>query len=49
MLRDYSARIIFLSTLDQLKKFRSIKEQTPVEKCIVMDYVGLARASPCRG
>ena len=46
MLRDSGARIIFLSTIDQLKKFRSIKEQTAVEKCIVMDYVGVTEAIP---
>ena len=46
MLRDSGARIIFLSTLDQLKKFRSIREQTAVEKCIVMDYVGVSEAIP---
>ena len=46
MLRDSGARIIFLSTLDQLKKFRSIKEQTAVEKCIVMDYVGVGESVP---
>jgi long-chain acyl-CoA synthetase len=46
MLRDSGARIIFLSTIDQLKKFRSIKEQTAVEKCIVMDYVGVTEAVP---
>jgi long-chain acyl-CoA synthetase len=46
MLRDSGARIIFLSTIDQLKKFRSIKEQTAVEKCVVMDYVGVTEALP---
>ncbi len=46
MLRDSGARIIFLSTIDQLKKFRSIKEQTAIEKCIVMDYVGVTEAVP---
>ena len=46
MLRDSGARVIFLSTLDQLKKFRSVKEQTAVEKCIVMDYVGVTEAMP---
>ena len=46
MLRDSGARVIFLSTLDQLKKFRSVKEQTAVEKCIVMDYVGVTEAVP---
>ena len=46
MLRDSGARIIFLSTIDQLKKFRSVKEQTAVEKSIVMDYVGVTEAVP---
>jgi len=46
MLRDSGARVVFLSTLDQFKKFRSIKEQTAVEKCIVMDYVGVTEAVP---
>ena len=46
MLRDSGARVIFLSTLDQLKKFRSVKEQTAVEQSIVMDYVGVSEAVP---
>ena len=46
MLRDSGARIIFLSTIDQLKKFRSIKDQTTVEKSVVMDYVGVTEAVP---
>jgi len=46
MLRDSGARAIFLSTLDQLKKFRAIKEQTAVERCIVMEYIGVSEGIP---
>jgi len=46
MLRDSGARVIFVSTLDQNKKFRSIREQTAVEKCVIMDYVGVNEAFP---
>src|SRR6266852_2581115 len=39
ILRDSGARVIFLSTEIQLQKVLSIREQTPVEKVVVMDVV----------
>jgi long-chain acyl-CoA synthetase len=39
ILRDSGARVIFLSTEIQLQKLLSIREQTPVEKIVVMDAV----------
>src|SRR5216684_5787448 len=39
ILRDSGARVIFLSTEIQLQKVLSIREQTPVEKVVVMDAV----------
>ena len=46
ILRDSGARALFLSTADQLKKFLAIKDQTQVEKVIIMDYVGITEALP---
>ena len=39
ILRDSGARVIFVSTEIQLQKVLSIREQTPVEKIVVMDAV----------
>ena len=46
ILRDSGARALFLSTADQLKKFLAIKDQTQVEKVVIMDYVGITEALP---
>ena len=46
ILRDSGARVLFLSTADQLKKFLAIKDQTQVEKVVIMDYVGITEALP---
>ena len=39
ILRDSGARVIFVSTENQLQKVLSIRDQTPVEKIVVMDAV----------
>ncbi len=46
LLKDSGARVIFLSTADQLKKFLEIRHETPVEKGVIMDYVGITEAIP---
>ena len=46
ILKDSGARVIFLSTAQQLKKFLTIKDQTSVEKAVIMDYVGITEAVP---
>ena len=48
ILRDSGARVLFLSTIEQLRKFESIKEQTAVEKVVMMDDVADANAIPMR-
>jgi long-chain acyl-CoA synthetase len=40
ILRDCGARVIFLSTIEQLKKIQSIRQQTALEKIVVMDRAG---------
>src|SRR5215470_16583752 len=42
ILRDSGARVIFVSTLEQLKKIQSIQRDTAVEKIVAMDYAGPA-------
>lgn len=39
LLRDAGVRIIFLSTLEQLNKVKSIRDQTPLEQIVLMDEV----------
>jgi long-chain acyl-CoA synthetase len=46
LLKDSGAKVIFLSTADQLKKFLEIRDQTQVEKAVIMDYVGITEAIP---
>jgi long-chain acyl-CoA synthetase len=46
MLRDSGARIAFVSTVDQFKKVLSIREQTALEKIVVMEYSGLPDGVP---
>ena len=48
ILRDSEAKIVFVSTVDQLKKVNSIKEQTAVEKIVVMDSLASADAVPMK-
>ncbi len=45
ILRDSGARVIFLSTAEQLKKFMAIKDQTRVEQAVVMDYIGITEGT----
>lgn len=40
ILRDSGARVIFLSTLEQLKKVQQIRHETQLEKIVVMDQTG---------
>lgn len=44
MLRDSGARVVFVSTAQQLRKILNIVEQTPIEKIVVMDGVETAHA-----
>jgi long-chain acyl-CoA synthetase len=46
MLKDSGARVIFVSTADQLKKVLSIKGRTSLEKIVVMDYIGITEGIP---
>lgn len=46
ILKDSGARVIFLSTAAQLQKFLAAKEQTGVEKAVIMDETGTADAIP---
>jgi long-chain acyl-CoA synthetase len=42
ILRDSGARVIFLSTVEQLKKVQQIRHETQIEKIVVMDQTGEA-------
>lgn len=44
LLNDSGARVIFLSTEKQLEKVLAVREQTPVERVVVMDAVETAHA-----
>ncbi len=44
ILRDASARVVFVSSEKQLKKVLAVLDQTPVERIVVMDAVETARA-----
>ncbi|MGI9101501.1 MAG: AMP-dependent synthetase/ligase [Terriglobales bacterium] len=46
MLVDSGARIVFVSTVDQLKKIQQIKAETKLEKIVVFDYIGTPDAVP---
>ncbi len=46
ILKDSGARVLFLSTAEQLQKFLAIRHQTAVEKVVIMDYVGITEAIP---
>src|SRR5215813_9926181 len=39
LLKDSGARVIFVSTLEQLRKVQSIQAQTALEKVVVMDDI----------
>jgi long-chain acyl-CoA synthetase len=46
MLRDSGARVIFVSTVEQLQKVQAIRLQTALEKIVVMDYIGVPEGIP---
>ncbi len=46
ILRDSGAKVIFVSTIEQMKKIDAIKDQTHLEQVVVMDYVGVPDAVP---
>ncbi len=46
MLRDSGARVIFVSTVEQVKKVMAIKSETAIEKIVVMDYIGIPEGIP---
>ncbi|MGZ4814043.1 MAG: AMP-dependent synthetase/ligase [Terriglobales bacterium] len=46
LLQDAGVKILFLSTVDQLKKFRQVQAQTSVEKVVIMDDVPDSDAIP---
>jgi long-chain acyl-CoA synthetase len=46
LLRHSGARLIFLSTLEQLRKVQSIQSQTSIEKIVVMDDVAEINVIP---
>ena len=46
LLRDSGARILFVSTPDQLRKLQAISDQCDVEKIVVMDYIGAPTCIP---
>jgi long-chain acyl-CoA synthetase len=46
VLKDSGARVAFVSTVDQFKKVLCINNETPLEKVVVMDYVGVPDGIP---
>jgi long-chain acyl-CoA synthetase len=46
VLKDSGARVIFVSTVEHLKRVLAIKSQTELEKVVVMDYVGIPEGIP---
>jgi len=44
ILQDSGSRVVFVSSEQQLRKVEATRAQTPVEKIVVMDPVGTARA-----
>ena len=46
LLRHSGARVVFVSSLEQLKKVQSIQSQTSVEKIVIMDDVSEINAIP---
>ena len=46
IIRDSGAKVIFVSTIEQMKKIEAIKDQTRLEQIVVMDYVGVPDAVP---
>src|SRR5258708_32015238 len=48
LLQNSGARIVFVSTLEQLRKVQSIQTKTSLEKIVVMDDVGEINVVPMR-
>jgi len=48
LLTDAGVKVLFLSTIEQLKKFREIESRTPVQKVVIMDDVPDSSAVPMR-
>ncbi|MBV9609930.1 MAG: AMP-binding protein, partial [Acidobacteria bacterium] len=46
ILQDSGVRLAFVSTVEQLKKVRAIKDRTAIEKVVVMDDVASPDATP---
>src|SRR3981081_4526317 len=46
LLQNSRARVIFVSTLEQLRKVQSIQAQTSLEKIVVMDDVNEVKVLP---
>ncbi len=46
VLKDSGARVIFVSTVEHLKRVLAFKPQTALEKVVVMDYVGIPEGIP---
>ena len=46
LLQNSGARVIFVSTLEQLRKVQSIRTQTSLEKVVVMDDIGEINVIP---
>ena len=46
VLKDSGARVIFVSSVEHLKRVLAIKPQTALEKVVVMDYVGIPEGIP---
>lgn len=39
LLRDAGVRVLFLSTVEQLRKMQAVRQQIPVEKIVIMDDI----------
>jgi len=46
MLNDSGAKVVFVSTHDQMRKVLAIKSQTKIEHVVIMDYIGTPEAIP---
>jgi len=46
LLNDAGVKVLFLSSVEQLKKFRAVQPNTPVEKVVIMDDVPDSDAIP---
>jgi long-chain acyl-CoA synthetase len=46
LLRDSGARVIFVSTADQLRKVQALKSDCALEKIVMMDYFGTSDVVP---